>query len=45
MPKIWDRGVYGLVYHGREVDLTSKVDYVTSATRIIIFRKSGGGTG
>lgn len=42
MPSIWDTGVYGLVYHGRKVDLTSKVEYVTSDTKFVIFRKSGG---
>lgn len=42
MPCIWDKGIFGLVYHGRMIDLTSKVDYITPATRIIIFRKSGG---
>ena len=42
MPKIWDSGVYGLVYHGRDVDLASKVNYATADTRIVIFRKSGG---
>ena len=44
MPSIWDKGVYGLVYDGRCVDLTSRVNYVTSATRMIVFRNSGGGT-
>lgn len=44
MPRIWDYGVYGLVYDGLRVDLTNKVDYITSDTKIIIFRKSGGGT-
>lgn len=43
MPRIWDYGVYGLVYDGLRVDLTNKVDYITSDTKIIIFRKSGGG--
>ena len=42
MPRIWDYGVYGLVYDGLRVDLTNKVDYITSDTKIIIFRKSGG---
>lgn len=42
MVRIWDPGVYGLVYHGREVDLSDKVDYVTSETKIIIFRNRGG---
>lgn len=42
MPRIWDYGVYGLVYDGRKVDLTNKVDYITSSTKIVIFRKSGG---
>lgn len=44
MPSIWDKGVYGLVYDGRSVDLTSRVNYMTADTRVIVFRKSGGGT-
>lgn len=43
MPSIWDKGVYGLIYHGRTVDLSGRVDYVTADTRVIVFRKSSGG--
>ena len=42
MPSIWDKGVYGLVYRGRAVDLTSRVDYITAHTKVIIFRQLGG---
>ena len=42
MPSIWDKGVYGLVYDGRSVDLTSRVNYMTADTLVIVFRKSGG---
>lgn len=40
---IWDKGIYGMVFDGNEVDLQAYAKPCDHKTKFVIFRISGGG--
>lgn len=40
---IWDKGIYGMIFDGNEVDLQAPVSPCSPNTKFVIFRVPGGG--